>query len=281
MQNRFLAFAVTLVTFVSQPRNAGAQEHWVATVNIGSGCLMSGLRSIGNERSFFKECAYGALGGAFVYAGLKMVSSNPNLGPAGHLTHSLGVSIWENQIAGRAPFEEYRAFVGPFDLRYNFRTQSFRPRLLVGPVLAIGRSVVTGERFLVKESFQTMTIIFELEEFKRGVDGLHWAQGSHGTIVINPLEVFKDRGGYFDAPTTRDVLRHELVHSLQYRRFALANSLTEVAKVENKFRFFSFGQDISYLTIVFASIIALPPEHRPTEMESFAFLPASHFDFWR
>jgi hypothetical protein len=266
--------------FVFAPANqarAQEEEAWVAVANITGGCVISGIGALLNDNSFFKSCANGVLGGAIIYGGMKLTAEIHEFPAAGKIVQSAGVSVWENQIEGRRAFEEYRLFVGPFDLRYNFAQGNFGARLLPTTTVKIIIAFARGEEFQVKQSLLSLTPIFHT--YRSRDDGGWWGGLSgFGVVHINMARHLSYRIGltprYYE-----ENLSHELLHTYQYRRWGVTGSLfnkgTEVLfnwKPEESLRI-SFWQDFSHWSFMrfMTSTSNENPEANLIEAEIFAF----------
>lgn len=193
-----------------------SQQAWLATQNVLSGGLISGIGGGINRvegESFWKGFGngfkYGCLGGLGLYLGKKLiypVNSKDQLlyGWPSKLIHSAGMSIIENAGKGEAPFSKWHTNVGFFRLELNLKSAN---------------------------KFNLKVMPFSLGEFAYGLSTAKLEVNStllSGTPVFTaPTDFFLSNqialAGYNAIYIHQDLtlirnktIAHELIHILQY-----------------------------------------------------------------
>lgn len=239
-----LKFWVLIAVFLSAsfPIQTEAQEGKTLAIRAASysaiGCVNALL-----EKKGLKGCWQNALkGGAsssVEHAGIRLVAKGHHW--PGVLTHSLGVSMMENMVDGRPLFSRYRVFYLWGSFGYDFQKKDFQPQLLLGrTAMTIGTAFDDKNKFDWKKSLKTGIPFFKTTRNLRGA----LATTALGVVVAE--EKFYESEDPVLRAVGEIIDRHEVIHTLQYRRQRMCNRLIDryIWGPNYNNAPISFGQDI-------------------------------------
>ncbi|MFQ5926826.1 MAG: hypothetical protein ACE5MH_05265 [Terriglobia bacterium] len=205
------------------------------------GCINAHIRGKG-WRGCWKDAAKLTVVSGVEHGGMRLVAEGQHW--PGVLTHSLGASMLENVVDDRALFSRYRVFYLWGSFGYDFERRDFQPQLLFGrTVSSLGMLAIAD--FDAKESFKRGIPIFQRDyvDFGNPPAGV----SLFGAVMVNKKR-WNDPNPLLRAINRRLILRHEVLHTLQYRRARICNSvLDRFLYRDHNNGPVSFGQDACYL----------------------------------
>ena len=187
-------------------------EATVVGANIAIGALTAGAMRKARGGSFWKAAPHGALGGAAIYAGKRIVASNsPGAGWVGRELAALGSSVVRNSAEGLPPLERVMLPVGPIRIYiYSGANRGASAKVdLAAVIFTIDALRRSGTRFDAAESLSSGAIVFAV------------TADSSSSVVASQragvLEVANLRSQITIRPGgDENQVGHELIHAIQY-----------------------------------------------------------------
>ena len=193
---------------VQQPLPAGDAQ--ILIVNALLGGLTAGTWRAVTKRPLLAGFTRGALAGATVYAGKRMIGSGkPSGWWAGRQLAALASSEVVNAGKGLPVLQTVVIPLGPVRLHVNRAKRKVSPRLDLASAMSVAYSLTQpGARFALEESLTTGAVVFLKTENSNQI-------GTNVAGVLSLSELVPD-GNFPPLESKRSVLSHELVHATQY-----------------------------------------------------------------
>ena len=266
-----------LVTLVSARSSAQVTQSpqpvsgaTLISVNVLLGAATAGAWSVAGHRSFWRAFARGAVAGAAVSAGKKLIAEgNPPSWLAGRQLAALGSSEVVNASQGLGFLQRIVVPVGPIRIHVDRRARrKISPRLdLASSISAIVIASRERAHFALNESLATGVLVFTVPETSQTV-------GAHTAGVVSISELLPD-GNFPPLSGKRAVISHEMIHAAQadFAFTAWSDGMQRaIAKRIPGGRFVSRYVDVN-LTLPFqlAANGLIDYESRPWEKEAVSF----------
>lgn len=200
------AFGTGKLVFAEEPKFGWEQAAVYGTNAVAQG-LVAGAGAAIHEKPFWEAFTYGAASGLIITAGKHAVAVNENLGWPARILVGLGSSISHNAAQGYDPLSRLGFDLGPLYLEWDTSNKLPglpRPYLLPDSFGIIIYNIADGNKFNLGESLRYGVLIFN-----KDFTNLLTPAGTRGNIVR-----IDENNGLPVSPSL--IVRHELVHSLQY-----------------------------------------------------------------